>query len=62
MFEVKYLRTLTILETAKSPIGIVSVISNVALSIGSSQQGKQRLASIGANCVTAPCTGFPSTL
>lgn len=38
---------------AENAFGISKVNSNVALIIGSSQQGKQRLASVGANCVIA---------
>lgn len=40
---------ITILETACNPLEIFKVISNVALIAGSSQHGKHRLASVGAN-------------
>lgn len=53
---------LTILESAVRPVGTFNVMSNVALSAGSSQHGKQRLASVGSNWVTAACSIVPSSL
>ena len=40
-------------ERAINRFGTTSVILNVVLNAGSSQQGKQRRASVASNCVTA---------
>ena len=49
-----------ILERAVRSFGTQSVTSNVALSAGSSQQGRARRASVGSNCVTAPNLSSPA--
>lgn len=53
---------LTMLERAVLLWGTMSVISNVALIAGSSQQGKQRLASVASNWVTPAYRSSPSGL
>ena len=55
-------KILTMLDTAVRPGGTVSLILNVDLKMGSSQQGKQRLAHVGSKCVTAAYLEVPSAL
>ena len=47
-------------EMASSSAGTTSVTSNVALTDGSSQQGKARRASVASNCVVARRRSTPS--
>ena len=50
------------LERAVLSLGTLRVIVKVALTAGSSQQGKQRLAEAASNCVTAIHRSLPSLL
>jgi len=51
-----------IFDITVSDLGAVIVTSNSAFTAGSSQQGRQRLASVASNCVTAMYFSLPFTV
>lgn len=51
-----------IFDKATKSLGTVRLMSKVAFSAGSSQQGKHRRASVDSNCVTAAYVSSPFSL